>query len=131
VLSAIGTGIIWGVWHYPVNLRGYNYPDHRTAGLVVFPIAAIFLSIIFGWLRLKSGSIWCSSLAHASTNALGASLFLMLFGFSGNAIFTSYVGILGCVPLGGLSAWIVLTGQLKPAVTVEAPNSLTRTAQAS
>lgn len=35
------------------------------------------------------------------------------------------------IPLAALSTWIVLTGQLKPAATVEAANSLTRTAEAS
>ena len=28
VLSAVVTGIIWAVWHYPLTLRGFNYPDH-------------------------------------------------------------------------------------------------------
>jgi len=116
VLAAVATGIIWGVWHYPINLRGYNYPDHRLVGLIVFPIATIFLSIIFGWLRMKTRSIWCPSLAHAATNAIGGSLLLLLLG-SKNAIFTSYAGILGYVPLGLLSAWIVFTGQLKPAAS--------------
>jgi len=130
VWGAIATGIIWGIWHYPVNLRGYNYPEHRIAGLVLFPIATVFLSIIFGWLRLKSGSIWCSSLAHASTNALGGSLLVLLFGISGNAIFTSYAGILGCVPLGALSAWIVFTGQLEAATIAPVSEELSHAAQA-
>jgi len=29
-------------------------------------------------------------------------------------VFISYVGILGLIPLGALSAWIILTGQLSP-----------------
>ncbi|HKD83196.1 MAG TPA: CPBP family intramembrane glutamic endopeptidase [Terriglobales bacterium] len=116
LLSAIGTGVIWGIWHYPVNLRGYNYPDHRILGLLVFPVATVLISIIFGWLRLKSNSIWCSSLAHAATNGMGGTLFLLLLGGSGgDYIYISLVGVLGYVPLGLLSAWIIATGQLKPA----------------
>ena len=54
-LSAVGTGVIWAVWHYPLTLRGFNYPDHPLVGsLLVFPISTIFLSIIFGWLRLQT-----------------------------------------------------------------------------
>ncbi|MGA2905634.1 MAG: CPBP family intramembrane glutamic endopeptidase [Candidatus Korobacteraceae bacterium] len=116
LLSAVVTGLIWAAWHLPVNLRGYNFPQNPVVGaLFVFPVAAIFLSIIFGWLVLKTGSIWSSSLAHAATNALGASLFALLFGGGGNYLFISYVGILGLIPLGALSAWIVFSGQLKPA----------------
>ena len=113
LLSAVVTGLIWAVWHYPLMLRGYNFPDNRLLGLLVFPVSTIFLSIIFGWLVLKTGSIWSCSLAHAATNVMGGSLTLLLFGGGATLLFVSYVGILGWVPLGALSAWIVFAGQLK------------------
>ncbi len=115
LLSAVVTGLIWAVWHYPLMLRGYNFPDNRLLALLVFPVSTIFLSIIFGWLVLKTGSIWSSSLAHSATNVIGGSLSLLLFGGGATLLFVSYVGILGWIPLGALSAWIVFTGQLKPA----------------
>ena len=116
VLSAVGTGVIWAVWHWPLTFRGFNYPDHPVIGsLLVFPISAIFLSIIFGWLRLQTGSIWSSSLAHSATNVIEGGLFILLFGGGGNFLFVSPAGLLGWIPLGALSAWIVLTGQLTPA----------------
>jgi CAAX protease family protein len=114
VLSAVVTGAIWAVWHYPLMLRGYSFPDNRLLGLLVFPVSTIFLSIIFGWLRSQTGSIWSSSLAHSATNVVGASLVVLLFGGGASMLFVSYVGMLGWIPLGALSAWIVLTGQLKP-----------------
>ena len=112
LLSAVVTGLIWGAWHYPLNLRGYNYPDHRLLGLIVFPVGTVMLSIIFGWLRLRSGSIWPVCLAHAATNAVGGSLLMMLFLGGPNWICLSYLGVLAWIPLGALCAWIVLTGQL-------------------
>jgi uncharacterized protein len=114
VLAAVATGIIWGIWHYPVNLRGYNYPEHPILGLLVFPIGTVLLSIIFGWLFLKSGSIWVNSLAHAATNAIGGSLTFLLFTGGGDFLYVSYLGILGWVPLGAIALWIILTGRLKP-----------------
>ena len=114
VLSAVATGVIWGVWHYPLILRGFNFPDHRVAGMMIFTVSTVFISIIFGWLRLKTGSIWSTSLAHSATNAIGGSLTVLLFGGGASFIFVSYGGLLGWIPLGALSAWIVLAGQLKP-----------------
>ncbi len=39
VLSAVGTGVIWAVWHWPLTFRGFNYPDHPVIGsLLVFPV---------------------------------------------------------------------------------------------
>lgn len=113
VLAALTTGLIWGVWHFPLILRGYNYPDHPILGLCVFPVGTIWLSIIFGWLRLRTGSIWSSSLAHAATNVIGGSLTMLVFMGGPNWISVSYLGLLSWMPLGALCAWIVFTGQLK------------------
>ena len=62
LLAAIATGCIWALWHLPINLRGYNFPDQPLVGMLVFTVSAIMLSIIFGWLRVKTGSIWSASL---------------------------------------------------------------------
>jgi membrane protease YdiL (CAAX protease family) len=113
LLAAVATGLIWGVWHYPINLRGYNFPGHPVLGLVVFPVSTILLSIIFGWLRLRTGSVWAASLAHAATNAIGGSLITLLFAGGPDSIFVGYLGLLGWVPLGVLCAWIILSGQLR------------------
>jgi membrane protease YdiL (CAAX protease family) len=112
--AAIVTGVIWGIWHYPVNLQGYNYPGNRILGLFLFPVLTVLLSIIFGWLRLKTGSIWSASLAHAATNTIGGGLSLLLFMGGPNWVFVGYPGILSWIPLGAICAWIILTGQLTP-----------------
>jgi len=115
VLSAVVTGLIWSFWHFPVLVRGYAFPDNPYFGLIVFTVGAVLLSIIFGWLRLKSESIWCASLAHAATNAVGGNMSILLFGGGASLLYVLDLGILSWVPLGALSAWIVLTGQLNPA----------------
>ena len=111
--AAVVTGFIWALWHLPINLRGYNFPDQPMFGMLVFAVSAIMLSIIFGWLRVRTGSIWAASLGHSATNTTGASLTLLLFWGGPNWLFVSYVGVLGWVPLGALCLWIVLTGQLR------------------
>ena len=115
VLSAVGTGVIWSVWHFPVLIRGNNFPDNPYSGLIVFTVSMVLLSIIFGWLRLKTGSIWSASLAHAASNVVGGQMSILLLGGGASLLFALNLGILGWVPLGALSAWIVLTGQLNPA----------------
>jgi membrane protease YdiL (CAAX protease family) len=123
VLSAVATGIIWGLWHMPAALRGYSFPDNPKIGaFVMYPIGGVLFSIIFGWLVLKTGSIWSSSLAHASTNVIGGSLFVILFGGGANFLYVSYGGLIGMIPLAALSAWIVFTGQLTPAKIINLPS---------
>jgi membrane protease YdiL (CAAX protease family) len=112
LLAAVATGLIWGAWHYPLNLRGYNFPGHPIAGLIVFPVSTVLLSIVFGWLRLRTGSVWATSLAHAATNAMGGSLTTLLYLGGADMMVVGYLGLLAWVPLGALCAWIVFTGQL-------------------
>jgi membrane protease YdiL (CAAX protease family) len=130
LLSAVVTGLFWSFWHFPVLLRGYAFPDNPYSGLVVFTVSAVLLSIIFGWLRLKTGSIWSTSLAHAATNAVGANMSALLFVGGASLLYVLDLGILGWVPLGALSAWIVFTGQLKPAVSLPNKDELAHAAPA-
>lgn len=119
LLAAVTTGLIWGVWHWPTNLRGYNFPEHPYLGLAVFPVGTVLLSIILGWLRLRTGSVWVPSLGHAAFNGIAGSLTLLLFAGGADLLYVNPAGLLGWIPLGALSAWIVLTGQLKASCTLQ------------
>lgn len=114
VAAAIAAGLIWGVWYLPLNLAGYNYLGQPLLGSVIFPVSAILLSIIYGWLFSKTGSIWVACVAHGATVSVGVSLTQILFSENSDLLFTGYYGILGWIPMGAVCAWIILTGKLKP-----------------
>jgi membrane protease YdiL (CAAX protease family) len=116
LLAALATGVVWGLWHLPLNLRGYNFPGYPFLGMGVFTVSTVLLSIVFGWLRARTGSVWASSLAHAATNVVGGTLALLLFG-GADPLFSAYLGILSWVPLGALCIWIVARGGLRSART--------------
>ncbi len=92
-----------------IILLGYGHHENIGVGLVVFPVSIILLSIIFGWLRMKTGSIWSSSIAHGATDSFGASLALLFFLGGPKFTFVGYLGILSWITLGALCAWILLT----------------------
>jgi uncharacterized protein len=63
------TGCIWAVWHYPGLLfADYNASTPPAFALVCFTLMVIGAAFIWGWLRLKSGSLWTSTILHASHN---------------------------------------------------------------
>ncbi|MGA9382141.1 MAG: CPBP family intramembrane glutamic endopeptidase [Phormidium sp.] len=112
LMAAISTGLIWGIWHYPLIFLGYEQYKNQLLGLLIFTGFTVLLSIILGWLRLKTGSVWAASLGHGATNAIGGSLTLMLFSGERNWIWVGYNGILAWIPLGIVCVWIIFTGQL-------------------
>jgi len=105
IASAIVVGIIWGTWHFPLTLRGYNYPDHPVFGSAIFVVIAILLAYVFGWIFRRSGSIWASSLAHAATNGVGGTLTVLWFAGAGPTI-VGYAGLLAVPPILAVCATI-------------------------
>lgn len=98
VPAAIATGLIWGIWHYPVTLRGYDFPDQPILGSLLLTVCAVLLAYVFGWIRARSGSIWAPRLAHAATNSIGGLTLLWLAGAK-NLALVSYAGVLAIPPL--------------------------------
>jgi membrane protease YdiL (CAAX protease family) len=114
-LSAVTTGAIWGVWHYPAALAGVIPYEHGLVSLVLIPWYMIMFSIILGWLRLRTGSVWVVSLAHSANNNIIPALGPILFISGGYGdLLLSPRGILVVIPMLILCAWIVLSGQLAP-----------------
>jgi len=81
-------GILWGFWHFPLIINGFNYPEYPILGaFLIFPLATVFISYFFGWLTINSKSVWPAVFAHGGMNAVMISLFEMDFGenkFEGN-----------------------------------------------
>ena len=111
-LAAIATGVIWGVWHWPAIVRGYEFGGNPIIVTGAFCVGAILSSIIFGWLREKSGSVWVTSLAHSATNAIGGSVTALWFPDRSDWIFVSYLGVLGWIPLALVCA-LILAGRAR------------------
>lgn len=64
-------GFVWAIWHAPMNLAGYNFPQAPVLGaLVLFPIELIAVSVIMAWLTLRARSFWPAVLMHGSGNGI-------------------------------------------------------------
>lgn len=93
-------GVLWGAWHSPVLLLGYNFGFYDLRGVALMCVACILLGTWIGWLRGVSGSVWPAALAHGAFNAAaGLSLLLLPAGTEPDVV---RAGALG------LSGWIVL-----------------------
>ncbi|WP_308799837.1 CPBP family intramembrane glutamic endopeptidase [Agromyces silvae] len=62
------SGVIWGVWHAPLILLGYNYQRTDLAGVGFMVVFCVLVGILIGWLRLRSASVWPAVIAHGALN---------------------------------------------------------------
>ncbi|GCE31545.1 abortive infection protein [Dictyobacter alpinus] len=118
-------GVIWGFWHAPlIVLDGYEFGGlYPLLGVFFFMLTTIAYSILFTWLRLRTGSIWPAVLAHATINSVASAA----FGFAittGNLYIGAPLGLIGLLPWFVFAAWLILTRRLaQPTVQQTAPST--------
>ncbi|WP_298895583.1 type II CAAX endopeptidase family protein [uncultured Psychroserpens sp.] len=74
-------GLLWGFWHFPLVINGFNYPEYPVLGaFLILPLTTVFISYFFGWLTINSKSVWPAVFAHGALNSVMIFLFEMDFG---------------------------------------------------
>lgn len=94
-------GAVWGLWHSPLILLGYNFgrPDITGVGFMVGGCIAV--GILFGWLRLRTGSVWPAVFAHAALNGSTGMLLALVIDAGASTPDPALMTLLG------VSGWIV------------------------
>ena len=109
------TGVIWGAWHAPVILLGYNYQRRDLLGLLFMIIFCVLLGIVLGWLRLRSHSLWPAVIGHAAVNAsVGAwTLILIRAGARADPATSMLLGWPGWLLMAGLIAIVAVVQRIR------------------
>ena len=93
------TGLIWGVWHWPIIFMGYNYGSNYFGAPFLGPLAMVWftlgLSVIFGWLSIKAQSLWPAVIAHGAINGIAALGSIFVKGNPDSLLGPTPVGIVG------------------------------------
>ncbi|WP_262774724.1 CPBP family intramembrane glutamic endopeptidase [Brevibacterium permense] len=109
-------GVVWGLWHSPLILLGYNFGRPDIAGVGFMVGGCIMVGILFGWLRLRTGSVWPAVFAHAALNGCGAML-LSLFVDAGaptpDPALAAFLGVPGWTVSAIVIAVLIVTGQFR------------------
>jgi membrane protease YdiL (CAAX protease family) len=112
LLAALGTGLIWGVWHYGLVLFGFPGYENMLM-LLIHPINSVLVSILYGWLVARGKSVWPACLAHAADNMFVGGLLSVLmagvpeilawggYGLAGYAVLSLLVIAFGRYRAGG------------------------------
>ena len=100
VRALLVTGAVWGLWHAPIILLGYDFARPDALGLALMVGGCMAYGVLIGWLRIRSASIWPSVFAHGAFNAAGGFAVLVLA--AGSPADPAAAGPLGWV------AWILM-----------------------
>lgn len=108
------SGAIWGLWHAPVILLGYNFGRTDLTGVLFMVGGCVAWGILLGWLRLRSASLWPAVFAHGAMNAAGALITLLYAaGTTFDMALAGPLGVAGWIACALVIVVLVLTGQFR------------------
>lgn len=116
------SGAIWGLWHSPAVLLGFNFNEPNLLGVLLMTVGCAALGVVFGWLRLESGLVWPAVLAHGALNAAaGLPMLLSAAGAQMRGVDVLVVGWPGWLVCAAMGLWLWRSGRLKPRGAPAAP----------
>ena len=107
-------GLIWGVWHTPINMMGHNYgldyPGYPWMGIIAMCIFTFSAGVILSWLTENTGSIWPAALGHGAINAAAGLPILFLSASTpyNQLLGPSLSGVIAGLPLLVVAIFIML-----------------------
>jgi hypothetical protein len=106
--QALATGVVWGLWHAPLILMGFNYPDAPILGVALMVVFCVLLAVPLHLVRVRGGTVWHACLFHGTVNAAATlgRVCVRAPSWVGNGI----LGVPGFLLL-GLVAAVVLLGE--------------------
>lgn len=108
------SGAIWGLWHAPIILLGYNFGRPDAAGVALMVGGCVAWGALLGWMRLRSASVWPAVLAHGSLNAVGGVLLVLIAaGENPDLGLVGPIGVMSWVVLGVVVAILAACGQFR------------------
>lgn len=112
------TGVIAGIWHWPVIALGHNYgigyPGFPVPGMLVMVWFSIGLSFFLSWAVLRAHSIWPAVIGHAVLNGLGGIGILFAAGETNPLLGPSPAGIVGSIGFTLFALWVMIDPRALP-----------------
>ena len=109
-------GTIWGLWHAPLIIGGFNYPGHPFAGIVWMCAFTTAIGMIQCSLLMRYRSIPLTSFLHATVNANAYGIWrLLVIGIP--TFLGGLLGLVGILMIGIVGIWLMVRTKEKPFVS--------------
>ena len=106
------SGAIWGFWHTPIILLGYNFGRTDVTGVLFMIGGCVAWGVLLGWLRLRSASVWPAVIAHGSLNAAGGLIVIVAVAKPDLAL-AGPLGVSGWIVIAVVTVVLIATGQFR------------------
>ena len=91
-------GLLWGVWHLPLIVQGYNYGTaYWLSGSLVFMLFAVSFGYVFGVLYEKYHSVILAGALHGMFNGLAGIFVIVVNNY--NPVLNGPVGVVSAVSM--------------------------------
>lgn len=118
------SGAVWGIWHAPIILLGYNFARTDITGVLLMTTGCLAWGVLLGWLRLRSGSVWPPVFAHGALNAAaGLPTLLFAAGTRPDPALASVLGASGWIACALVAVVLLVTGQFRRQPALATPPS--------
>jgi membrane protease YdiL (CAAX protease family) len=116
-------GVAWGLWHAPLILQGYNYPEHPALGVLAMVGFCVAMSPLLSAVRERTSSVVPVAATHGIFNALAFAL--LLLAPRADQLVAGPVGALGAALMLtiGVVLWLPLTARAAAPAEPAALNS--------
>jgi len=106
------TGVLWGLWHAPLILLGFNYGDYGRIGTAFMVALCIPFSFLLWRAREVTGSLLAPAVLHGAFNGV-AGVFLVLL-VDSNPLIAAPVGLIGAGAFAVVAAlfWLLTRKQV-------------------
>lgn len=102
VRAYLGVGMIWGLWHAPLILVGFNYPGYPILGVIAMCGLTTTMGIYINEMTLRHRSSILAGWIHGAINSQG-------YGIWGALLFPTVNPLLGGLTgLVGMGVWLVV-----------------------
>lgn len=106
VRANLVTALLWGLWHAPIILLGYNYGGSRL-GVAFMVVLCVPLAFVLWRARELTGTLYAPAAVHGAFNAFAGFFLLVLV--DPNPLLAAPVGLVGAGVLGVVAVllWLV------------------------
>jgi hypothetical protein len=104
-------GVIWGLWHAPLIVVGFNYPGYPLLGIVGMAVMTTAIGIYINELTVRNRSSILAGWIHGAFNGQAYGIWRILFP-NVNPLMGGFTGVIGATVWLILGLWKVHRGRI-------------------